>query len=344
MKERTRRSFVKSLVYSVFAGVTPVFGGIPFRVRRSKNRDDEPGYLALHRSGELKRRGERLWSIMEQCELCPRMCGVNKLKGEKGFCGADSRLDISAYRPHFGEEKPLVGTGGSGTIFMTHCGLRCVFCINWEVSQGGEGYRRTLEDFASMMLVLQKQGCHNINIVTPTHYSPHIVLALDMAASKGLHLPLVYNTCGWERVEILKMLDGIVDIYLPDFKYSDGENAAKYSSGAATYPEVTRKALLEMHRQVGVARPADDGLVDRGLMIRHLVMPNGVSGTREVIEWIAANLPKDTYLNLMSQYMPVYRADEYPDISRTITRSEYQDAISWTRHAGLTNVEIQGFR
>ena len=308
MKERTRRSFVRSLVFYVFAGVTPVFGGSPFRIRRGEDRDDEPGYLALHRSGELKRRGERLWSIMEQCELCPRMCGVNKLKGEKGFCGADSRLDISAYRPHFGEEKPLVGTGGSGTIFMTHCGLRCVFCINWEVSQGGEGYRRTLEDFASMMLVLQKQGCHNINIVTPTHYSPHIVLALDMAASKGLHLPLVYNTCGWERVEILKMLDGIVDIYLPDFKYSDGENADKYSSGAATYPEVTRKALLEMQRQVGVARPSEDGLIDRGLMIRHLVMPNGVSGTREVIEWIAANLPKDTYLNLMSQYMPAYRA------------------------------------
>jgi len=271
------------------------------------------------------------------------MCGVNKLKGEKGFCDANAQLEISAYRPHFGEEKPLVGTGGSGTIFMTNCGLRCVFCINWDISQGGEGYPRSIEDFAGMMLVLQKRGCHNINIVTPTHYSPHIELALDLAASKGLRLPLVYNTCGWERLEILKMLDGIVDIYLPDFKYSDGENAAKYSSGAFTYPEVTQKALLEMHRQVGVARPAEDGLMYRGLMIRHLVMPNGVSGTRKVIEWIAVNLPKDTYLNLMSQYRPMYKADEYPEIDRTLNRQEYRDAVNWAKQAGLTNLDIQGY-
>jgi putative pyruvate formate lyase activating enzyme len=272
------------------------------------------------------------------------MCGVNKLKGEKGFCQADSNLEISSAHPHFGEEKPLVGRGGSGTIFLTNCSLRCVFCINWEISQGGQGRRRSLDEFANMMLALQKMGCPNINFVTPTHYSPHILLAVDKAAAKGLRIPLVYNTCGWERVEILKILDGIIDIYLPDFKYSDGEMAVKYSSGARTYPEMTQKALLEMHRQVGIAKPAGNGLMQRGLMIRHLVMPNNVSGTKEVIDWIATNLPKDTYVNLMSQYSPMYKAVDYPEISRKITREEYSDAVNHAKAAGLTNLEIQGYR
>ena len=284
-----------------------------------------------------------MWGMMEECELCPRMCGVNKLEGERGFCGANADLEISSFHPHFGEERPLVGKGGSGTIFFTHCGLRCVFCINWEISQGGAGAKKGIEDLSSMMLALQKRGCVNINVVTPTHYSPHIVLALDKAASKGLTLPLVYNTCGWERVEVLKILDGIVDIYLPDFKYADGKKAAKYSSGAGTYPGVTKKSLLEMHRQVGVARPDKDGRMYRGLMIRHLVMPNDVSGTKEVIKWIAGNLPKDTYVNLMSQYRPMYKAFDYPDISRKITGKEYQNAVNQAKAAGLTNLDIQGY-
>jgi putative pyruvate formate lyase activating enzyme len=303
----------------------------------------EPGYLKLHKSGELKERGEMLWKMMESCELCPRMCGVNKLAGEKGFCQANAQLEISSFHPHFGEEKPLVGSGGSGTIFLTNCGLRCVFCINWEVSQGGFGTERSIEDFSNMMLILQEVGCCNINFVTPTHYSPHIVLALDKAASKGLRLPSVYNTCGWERVSILEILDGIIDIYLPDFKYSDDEYAAKYSSGADTYVDVTQRALLEMHRQVGIAQPNTTGLISRGLMIRHLVMPNNVSGTKEVIDWIANNLPKNTYLNLMSQYRPMYKAHEYPAISRSITRKEYEEAIQWALAAGLTNLDIQGY-
>ena len=311
--------------------------------RKVKEREFVPGFLELHKSGELKRRGEKLWELMESCELCPRMCEVNKLEGERGFCQASSQLEISSFHPHFGEERPLVGTGGSGTIFLTNCGLRCVFCCNWEISQGGAGSERSIEEFSDMMLALQERGCHNINFVTPTHYSPHIVLALDRAASKGLDLPIVYNTCGWERVEILKILDGIVDIYLPDFKYSDGQNAAKYSSGAETYVELGQKALLEMHRQVGVAKPAKDGLMYHGLMIRHLVMPNNVSGTKEVIEWIAKNLPKDTYLNLMSQYSPMYKAFEYPEIARRITRSEYADAINCAKAAGLTNLHTQPY-
>ena len=305
--------------------------------------DFEPAYLKLHRSGELKMRGEELWAMMKSCSLCPRECGADRLAGEEGFCQASSRIEITSHHPHFGEERPLVGKGGSGTIFLTNCALRCVFCINWEVSWGGEGSPRGVEDIAEMMLDLQRRGCPNINVVTPTHYSPHIVLASDLAAGKGLRLPLVYNTCGWERVEILKKLDGVVDIYLPDFKYAGGRMAAKYSSGAETYPELTKRALLEMHRQVGTAKPARDGLMYRGLMIRHLVMPNGVGGTRGVIEWIAENLPKDTYLNIMSQYRPMYKAFDYPEISRKITRAEYAEAVGWAKEAGLTNLDVQGY-
>lgn len=328
---------------AVCGGFAPVRKSVSGKSVSGPEREFEPGYLKLHRSGELKRRGEELWARMEHCELCPRQCGANRLKGERGFCGASSQLEIASYHAHFGEERPLVGRGGSGTIFLSNCSLRCVFCINWEISQGGEGYPCSLTDFAGMMLQLQKRGCHNINIVTPTHYSAHLLLALDRAAAKGLRLPLVYNTCGWERVEILKYLDGVVDIYLPDFKYSDGEQAARYSSGAQTYPQITQLALLEMQRQVGVAKAAEDGLMYRGLMIRHLVMPNQVSGTRAVIDWIAANLPKDTYLNLMSQYRPTYKAFDYPKIARRITREEYTDAIRWAQAAGLTNLELQGY-
>ena len=339
----TRRNIIKSLLLAPLAGFTSYIDCKMAGNKKKPSTDFEPGYLSLHRSGELKRRGEQLWSMMESCKLCPRMCGVNKLKGEKGFCDANSQLEISAFHPHYGEERPLVGKGGSGTIFLTNCSLRCVFCINWEISQGGQGSEKTIDEFAQMMISLQKGGCHNINFVTPTHYSPHILLAVDKAASWGLRLPLVYNTCGWEREEILKILDGIIDIYLPDFKYADGEMAARYSSGAYAYPELTKKALLEMHRQVGVAKPAEDGLMYRGLMIRHLVMPNDVSGTKEVIDWIAGNLPKDTYLNLMSQYRPMYKASDYPKISRRITGEEYTTAVNHARQAGLTNLDIQGY-
>lgn len=302
----------------------------------------EPAYLKLHKTGELKKRGEKLWSIMRSCNLCPRKCEVNRLQGKEGFCRASSQLEISSFHPHFGEERPLVGTGGSGTIFFTNCGLRCVFCINWEISQEGAGEKRSVENLAQMMLKLQETGCHNINLVTPTHYSPHILLATDIAASKGLKLPLVYNTCGWERLEILQVLDGIIDIYLPDFKYWDGKMAAKYSQSSDTYPELTKTALLEMHRQVGVAKPASDGLMYRGLMIRHLVMPNNVGGSEDVIEWIGKNLPKNSYVNIMSQYTPMYKAFKYPEISRRITRNEYRKAVEAAKKVGLTNLDIQG--
>jgi len=384
MKQQSRRQFIGSCLVAAGLGVPAIIGGCkrketspsqscnpgqqnktppaPERITTIDPASFEPAYLRLHRSGELRRRGEELWKRMRPCRLCQRTCGVDRLDGKAGFCQATSQLVISSWQRHFGEEEPLVGKGCSGTIFFTHCGLRCVFCINHEISLEGKGIPVRIEDLAQMMLILQAWGCHNINVVTPTHYSAHIVLALDIAAAKGLKLPLVYNTCGWERMDILKKLDSIVDIDLPDFKYSSGDMAVKYStcvpsdikyahsevgkrySSTEIYPELTKMALLEMHRQVGVAKPASDGLIYRGLMIRHLVMPSGVSGTKEIIGWIARNLPKDTYLNIMSQYTPMYKAHEYPAIARRITRKEYSTAIRAAREAGLTNVEIHGYR
>ena len=304
----------------------------------------EPAYLKLHKTGELSDRAEKLWTMMESCQLCPRKCGVNRLEGMSGFCHSPgSTLVVSSFHPHYGEERPLVGMGGSGTIFITHCNLRCVFCQNWEISQLGMGSECALDDFATMMLSLQGFGCHNINFVTPTHYSALILKGLVNAAERGLRLPVVYNTSGWERLEILEILDGIVDIYLPDFKYWDSDMSAKYSSGAENYPEVTKAAILEMHRQVGVAKPNKAGIMERGLMIRHLVMPNNVSGSENVMEWIAENLPKDTYINIMAQYTPHFKAYDYPELSRRINDEEYIKVVNRAQEVGLTNLDIQGY-
>ncbi len=306
--------------------------------------DFEPGYLRLHPTGELKARADELWGRMARCRLCPRECGAARTAGDRGECGASAELRIASFHPHFGEERPLVGVGGSGTVFFSHCNLRCVFCINWPINHQGQGDTVDTEQLATMMLRLQDQGCHNINLVTPTHYAAHILRALDRAAARGLRLPVVYNTSGWERADVLPTLDGVVDIYLPDFKYADPAMSNRYSAGARSYPEVTRAALIEMHRQVGIAVAADDGLMYRGLMIRHLILPNGVGGTRDVVQWIANTLPRDTYVNLMAQYRPAHRAREFPALSRAITRQEYDQAVSWARDAGLTRLDIQGWR
>jgi len=348
MRKLSRKDFLKLSVAALlsaaggtyFALLRRTVPGGPGTPRR-KDAARPPSYLKLHKTGELRKRGEDLWNVMRSCAICPRKCGIDRIAGTEGFCHASAQLEVSSYHPHFGEEPPLVGKHGSGTIFFTNCGLRCVFCINWDISLEGHGQPRSIDELAGMMMDLQSRGCHNINLVTPTHYLPHIVLAVDKAAGKGLKLPLVYNTCGWERVEILRYLDGVIDIYLPDFKYSSGAMAAKYSSGAKSYPEITQMALLEMQRQVGVAKLEKDGLVRRGLMLRHLVMPNEVGGTKEVLKWVGENLPRDTFLNLMSQYRPCYMAFSYPEIARGITVNEYRDAIRWAEEAGLTNVRRQ---
>jgi len=306
--------------------------------------DFEPAYLKLYRSGELKKRAEELWSVMENCQLCPRRCGANRLGGTTGFCRAPGdELVVSSFHAHFGEERPLVGRGGSGTIFFTHCNLRCVFCQNYTISHLGRGSKVNIDGLAGMMLRLQESGCHNINVVTPTHYSAHILKALDVAAGYGLRLPIVYNTSGWERLDIVELLDGIVDIYLPDFKFWDSDQSAKFSAGAESYPEMTKAAILEMNRQVGVAKPAQDGVMQRGLMIRHLVMPNDTSGSESVIAWIAENLPKDTYVNIMAQYTPAHKAYDYPELSRRITGEEYQKVVQKATDVGLTNLDVRGY-
>jgi putative pyruvate formate lyase activating enzyme len=329
---------------TITATPPPTKTATPSEIAEQIDLDFEPAYLKLHKTGELDNRAEKLWTIMESCRLCPRQCGVNRHAGEIGFCHSPgTKLVVAAFHPHFGEEKPLVGTGGSGTIFITHCNLRCVFCQNWQISQLGMGSECALDEFAAMMLHLQEIGCHNINFVTPTHYSALILKALVIAAENGLRLPIVFNTSGWERLEILEVLDGIVDIYLPDFKYWDKDMSAKYSSGAESYPEMTKAAILEMHRQVGVAKPPRSGIMQRGLMIRHLVMPNEVSGSESIMQWIAGNLPKDTYINIMAQYTPLFKAYDYPEISRRITKEEYIKVVEKAQEVGLTNLDVQGY-
>ena len=342
----TRRCFLKhASKFGFNAGLSALFlAGFSAKAFADSTNPFAPAYLKLHKTGELKRRAKELYAMLESCELCPRMCGVDRLNGESGFCQAPgAALVISAAHPHFGEERPLVGRGGSGTIFLTHCNLRCVFCQNWEIAQLGRGRKSNIGVLAMMMLQLQSAGCHNINLVTPTHYSAHILKAVDIAAARGLRLPIVYNTSGWERLEILKHLDGVVDIYLPDFKYWASDMSAKYSSGAESYPQITSQAILEMHRQVGVARPVKNGVMQRGLMIRHLVMPNNTGGSERIMTWIADNLPKETYVNIMAQYNPRYKAFDYPEISRRITREEYKQAVLRAKEKGLLNLDIQGY-
>jgi len=357
LKKYTRRDFLRNTAKFCFlAGMPSMFLNCTegeSSINKSKSgveklgtpgSDFEPAYLKLHKTGELKKRSENLWAMMESCQLCPRECGDNRLKGMSGICRTPgAKLIISTYQAHFGEEKPLVGKGGSGTIFFSYCNLRCVFCQNWTINHLGRGSEKNINELAGMMLQLQEKGCHNINLVTPTHYSPHILKALDLAAGKGLRLPVVYNTSGWERLELLTLLDGIVDIYLPDFKYWDSAMSAKFSSGAESYPEVTREAILEMNRQVGMARSVKQGIMQRGLIIRHLVMPNNTSGSEKIMEWIAENLPKDTYVNIMPQYTPAYRAYDYPEISRRITNQEYQKVVQRAKDLGLTNLDIPGY-
>ncbi len=332
----TRRSFLKT---------TLCLGGslaLPRRLVNASQKSSRqwvPGYAKLEDRGQLSTRIEQARVIFEECRLCPRQCGANRLAGEKGFCRAGSRVMVYSAHPHFGEEASLVGQNGSGTIFFSNCNLRCVFCQNWPISHEGRGRAIGDDDLADLMLYMQGIGCHNINLVTPTHVMPNILKATGIAHEKGLRIPLVYNTSGYERVEILKLLDGVVDIYLPDMKFMDAAEAEIYMAGAADYPEMGQKALLEMHRQVGLHATDATGVAVRGVMIRHLVMPNRVAGTEKFVRWVAANLPKSTYVNIMHQYHVDYKAFEYPRIQRGISAGEYVEAIGWAEKVGLTNLD-----
>ncbi len=289
----------------------------------------------------LKSVAKDVYKLLESCEICPRRCKVNRLKGEKGFCKGGLRPTVVSAQPHFGEEPPLSGVQGSGTIFFTYCPMRCVYCQNWTFSQLGEGNDIEVEELALMMLSLQRLRCHNINLVTPTHFLPQIINAIYIAVEKGLSIPIVYNTSGYELVEVLRLLDGIVDIYLPDMRYAD-ENAARLYSNAPDYPHLNRLAVREMQRQVGVLDLEDDGIARKGLIIRHLVLPNGISGTREIMKFIKDEISPDTYISLMDQYHPSFKAMDYPLISRRLKEKEYEEACNIMFEMGLKNGWMQG--
>jgi len=279
-----------------------------------------------------------LEEILLSCDLCPRECHVDRTSGEKGFCNTGDTPFVSSWNPHFGEEHPLVGRYGSGTIFLGNCNLGCIFCQNYTLSHFGEGTELSHDKLADIMLSLQDAGCHNINLVTPTHQVPAIVRALKIASDRGLGIPLVYNCGGYESVETLKILDGIVDIYMPDFKYADAAHAAKYSN-APDYPETARLAIKEMHRQVGDLIVNEMGIAERGLLIRHLVLPEDIAGTAEVVKFIAEEISKNTYVNIMDQYYPCYMAHENPPLNRRITGREYSAAIQHAVKAGLKRLD-----
>lgn len=285
--------------------------------------------------GVLEDRASEAVFRLESCQICPRQCRVNRLKDEKGFCRGERHARVYSYAPHFGEEPPLVGTRGSGTIFFSGCNLSCVFCQNYEISQLDQGTKVKSRGLALMMGRLQDLGCHNINFVSPTHFVPQILEALVEAKEAGLTIPLVYNSGGYDSVETLRLLDGVFDIYMPDLKYGSDEMALRYSN-APLYTKYAKAAILEMYRQVGDLEIDDDGLAVKGLMIRHLVLPEGAAGTSEVVRFLSEEVSENTYLNVMAQYRPEYKACGYLAIDRSITVREYRDAVQLAVSAGLT--------
>jgi putative pyruvate formate lyase activating enzyme len=299
----------------------------------------EASYLKLFHSGELNKRVHEARRRLANCDLCARYCHVNRLVTIEGaVCRTGERAMLHSFGVHHGEEDVLRGWNGSGTMFFSWCNLRCVFCQNWEISQKGIGRAVEPNEIASMMLELQEQGCHNINFVSPSHVVAQVLAAVNIAADKGLCLPLVYNTGGYDSLEALALLDGVIDIYMPDMKYGDSSIARNYSK-VRNYVEINQAAVKEMHRQVGDLVLDEKGLARRGLLVRHLVLPENLAGTEKVLDFIAHEISRDTYLNLMDQYRPCYRADEYPPLNRPITTEEYRAAVALAKHYGLQRLD-----
>lgn len=297
-----------------------------------------PGYLRLYEQGDLATRITTALERLSPCQVCPRLCQVDRLNNEKGVCRTGVKAVVSSYGPHFGEESPLVGSGGSGTIFLTHCNLLCVFCQNYDISHLGEGIETDAGQLAAMMISLQRQGCHNINFVTPSHVVPQILAALPAAIAKGLSVPLVYNSSGYDSIDTLKLLEGIFDIYMPDFKFWTRESGKRYAK-APDYADKARKAILEMHRQVGDLVINAEGLAVRGLLVRHLVMPGGLAETRDILHFLAREISIDTYVNVMDQYRPCGKADQYPPIDRPLSHDEFREALDMARESGLHRLD-----
>ncbi|MBU1727662.1 MAG: radical SAM protein [Candidatus Omnitrophica bacterium] len=295
-----------------------------------------PSYLDAYNNGTLAKSTDKAFDLLGSCSICPRKCSVNRLENEIGFCKTGLKPRVCSYMAHHGEEPPISGSKGSGTIFFSYCNMSCAYCQNYEFSQQEEGREVDFNELAGFMIELQNLGCHNINLVTPTHVMPQILKALQIAVSKGLNIPLVYNTGGYEFPEMIKLLDGIVDIYLPDMRYADPETAAKLSM-ATDYPKYNRSSVKEMHRQVGIAKINDKDIIERGLIIRHLVLPNNLSGTEKTMKFIAQEISKDSFISLMSQYTPYYKAREFKEINRRITVKEYKVAQEIMEECGLYN-------
>jgi putative pyruvate formate lyase activating enzyme len=274
------------------------------------------------------------YKLLERCTVCPRCCEVNRLAGELGSCGAPHEVIVSSVSLHHGEEPPVSGLAGSGTVFFTHCNLKCVFCQNYPISHQGRGEPMSSDELAGAMLELQRLGAHNINLVTPTHYAPQVLEALGRAFERGLEMPVLYNCGGYEPVEMLELLDGVIDIYMPDMKYADGEVAGRLS-GAPDYPEVNRRAIREMHRQVGDLELDERGIAVRGLLVRHLVLPGDLAGTDTIMRFLAEEISPDTAVSLMSQYFPQHHASRFPEIARRITADEYRAAQEAMERHGL---------
>lgn len=304
-----------------------------------------PGYIALSQSGELSRRADILERQLGSCTVCPHRCAVNRFQHRSGRCRSGHLPSVYSYSPHHGEEAPLSGRKGSGTIFFGSCNLKCVFCQNYSISQQPLEARRreiSVQQLASIMLYLQELGCHNINLVTPTHFVPQIVRAVERAAAGGLCLPLVYNTNAYDSVETLRLLNGVIDIYLPDLKYGDDNSAYTYSN-IKEYVTHAHNALLEMYRQVGNRTLINDqGVMYRGLIVRHLILPNNLSQSKECMQWIAENLGRDVYVSILSQYHPAHKSHTFRELSRRISRTEYADVVGAVRRLKLNNALIQG--
>ena len=283
---------------------------------------------------QIAERAEKAIARLESCDLCPRNCGVNRLEDETGFCRTGRKAILASYGPHFGEEPPLVGSRGSGTIFFAGCNLGCVFCQNYDISQRLNGEPVAADRLADVMLELQRRGCHNINFVSPSHVVAQILEALAIARERGLDAPLVYNSGGYDSIDTLELLDGVMDIYMPDAKYAD-EKVAKELSRAPAYPDVMKAALKEMHRQVGDLALDERGVAIRGLLIRHLILPGGLAGTKKIMRFIADELGAESYVNVMAQYHPAYKSYDHETINRSITRAEYLAALDAASAVGL---------
>jgi putative pyruvate formate lyase activating enzyme len=297
-----------------------------------------PAYVLTHDRGRLRCRVEQAHERLSACTLCPRQCGVNRLEGERGACRTGRFARVCSAGPHFGEEAALVGARGSGTIFFSHCNLLCLFCQNFEISHEGEGSEVTAGELAGIMLSLQRQGCHNINLVTPAHVVPQILAGVEAAAEGGLTIPIVYNSSGYDGLESLRLLEGVVDIFMPDFKFWD-PGVAQTLCNAPDYPEVAREAIREMHRQVGDLEADESGIARRGLLVRHLVMPADMAGTRPIMEFLAHEVSARTYVNVMSQYRPCGRAAEVPGLEAPLTPGDYRRALDETLAAGISRLD-----